>query len=430
MRFTVSGLLLTLILGSAGAAETPATIYSPDPDHLWNRLYRAMAIRTLDGVQYGADISEPYPDDFDSHERLIAALDEFLRTQDERSLSDPLARALLLNDAWTAFDTAARSLRRDDELLKRLAWTIDRLRIPAWALAQLEDNYAAAVRSGTFAKDFDPARPEVVFLPPDLFDPEGPWVQVGENGLGLTAPTHVQMVSGRSVFQMFIRCPGGRAATLSYLQRLNLHPTPWRLNTDSTGTCSPDDHPCRGDVLYADPNTPQFPEGAVVALVRRMMTIDANLQPIVTPITQKVQLRVYRKVRATDRDAREAFRQTQSAYEFVMRRRALITGVAGGLQAVSATDHEYQLLLRPMVTGDAAYFSGPIVLDTCRVCHAGAGVFSVRSYAQMFFGHERMNPQLLPANAPDTQGWATADWKKAQFDWGMLQGILAMPRGR
>jgi hypothetical protein len=237
MRFTVPALLLGLILGSASAAETPPAIYSPDPDHSWNRLYGAMAIRSHGGAQYGADISEPYPDDFDSHERLIAALDEFLRTQDEGSFSDPLARALLLNDVWAAFDVAARTAQRDDELLKRLAWAIDRLRMPASALAQLEDNYAAAVKSGKFAKDFDPDHPEVGFLPPDLFDREGPWVQIGESGRGLVAPSHVQMVSARSVFLTFIRCPGGREATLSYLRRLNLHPTPWRLNTDSIGTC-------------------------------------------------------------------------------------------------------------------------------------------------------------------------------------------------
>ena len=55
-------------------------------------------------------------------------------------------------------------------------------------------------------------------------DPQGPWIQVGEEGLGPVAPFHVQMLSGRSAFQVFINCPGGRAATLAYLGQAELVP--------------------------------------------------------------------------------------------------------------------------------------------------------------------------------------------------------------
>ena len=46
---------------------------------------------------------------------------------------------------------------------------------------------------------------------------------------GVIAPFHVGSFSGRSTFQIFIRCPGGRKATLAYLQTLNLYRTPWAL---------------------------------------------------------------------------------------------------------------------------------------------------------------------------------------------------------
>jgi hypothetical protein len=86
-----------------------------------------------------------------------------------------------------------------------------------------------AVKSATFTTDFDPEHPDRAFLPPDLFDAKGQWVEIGEDGLGRVAPFHISMLSVRSVFRVFIRCPGGRHATLSYLETLNLYPTPWAL---------------------------------------------------------------------------------------------------------------------------------------------------------------------------------------------------------
>jgi hypothetical protein len=424
MRFILYGALLVFISSFADAADAPVAIYSSDPSHLWNRLYRAMAIRTFDGVSYGADIAEPYSDDFESREQLISTLDEFLRAKEESSLPAGVRRALLLNDVWTAFDTS--TVHGDSELRSRLARAIERLRMPMSDIARLEDNYAAAVKTRQFPKNFDPAHPDVPFLPPDLFDPAGPWVQIGESGRGLAAPAHVELVSGRSAFFVFIRCPGGREATLSYLQRLNLHPTPWQLNVASVGTRYPDNQPVRGNVLTPDHKTPQFPEGTTVALVRRMMAINENLDPVVTPITQKIQFRVYRKLRSTTqaiRDPRDVFHETQSAYEIVLRRRELIAGMDGGLRPVSAEEREHQALLLPIERNSNSYFTGPIVLRTCATCHTAEGIFSVRSYLGMF-DHTLANPQLLPADQPEYQGLATARWKKAQFNWGMLQGLL------
>jgi len=427
MRLILCGALLTLIASSADAADAPVAIYSSDPNHLWNRLYRAMAIRTLDGVEYGADIAEPYPDDFDSRKQLISTLDEFLRTKAERSLPGEARRALMLNDVWTAFDIS--TAHGGTQLRFRLARAIERLRMPISDVARLKENYAESVKTGKFPKDFDPAHPDVPFLPPDLFDPAGPWVQIGESGRGLAAPTHVEMVSGRSAFLVFIRCPGGRQATLSYLQRLNLYPTPWQPNAESVGTSYPNNEHVRLDALVPDHNAPQFPEGTVVALVRRMMVIDEKLDPVLTPITQKVQFRVYRKLNATTHEPRDAFDQTQSVYEFVMRRREVIAGMGGGLHPVSPDEKEYQMLIVPAVRGNPSYFTGPVVLRTCARCHSAEGIFSVRSYLGMF-DQRPANPQLLPADHPEYQGIATARWKKAQFSWGLLEGLLQAERGR
>src|SRR5215475_11397142 len=64
----------------------PHAIYDSDPAHLWNRLHRALDVRTArDGVEYGRDELDPLlwgetkhllvgP----SHEQAIKLLDEFL----------------------------------------------------------------------------------------------------------------------------------------------------------------------------------------------------------------------------------------------------------------------------------------------------------------------------------------------------------------
>jgi len=330
-------------------------------------------------------------------------LDELLATRDEAKLS-ATQRALLLNDVWTAFDMSARS--GNAKLQLRLARALDRLRMTAAMRELLEDNYSAAVKSNAFAKDFDPAHPETAFLPPDLFDPGGPWVQVGEHtGRGLIAPEHVDGFSGRSAFQVFIRCPGGRQATLEYLQQLNSFPRPGVATTSSS------DEGARSNV------PPQFPEGTAFALVRRMMVIDQGFAPVVTPITQTVQFRVYKRVHRAPGASRGSFDQEQSVYKFVARRKELIAGIAGGFKVVGPNEREFQALVQ---TNDG---SAPVVMRTCAYCHAGTDISSVISYTGGF-GDRPPNRQLLPTNYVESQSTATAAWKQTQFNWGLLRGIL------
>src|SRR5436190_5525422 len=75
--------------GPRAAAPKAAgvTIYDADPQHLLNRLHRAMAVRTIGGVDYGTDNAIPFLGDADAllsgdaHVQLLSVLDEFLRTQ-------------------------------------------------------------------------------------------------------------------------------------------------------------------------------------------------------------------------------------------------------------------------------------------------------------------------------------------------------------
>src|SRR5436190_24284883 len=64
------------------------TLYDPDPDHLWNRLYRALYQRLArNGKEYGYDELDPivwptskYLLAGQSYQRASALLDEFLST--------------------------------------------------------------------------------------------------------------------------------------------------------------------------------------------------------------------------------------------------------------------------------------------------------------------------------------------------------------
>ncbi|MEO8064051.1 MAG: hypothetical protein ABI821_15045 [Pseudomonadota bacterium] len=406
-------------------------VFDPDPGHLWNRVYRGIAMRSELGVDYGDDAAEPFSEPFDDPASLVKVLDEFLATRIREPASGSVARALLLNDLWAAFDLA---VRRDDEhgLPPRLARALRNLAMPRLSIAALPDNYAAAVKSAAFPKDFDPAHPEIAFLPPDLFNPNGDWVQVANYFGGPVASQHVAMVSGRSAFLVFIRCPGGREPTLAYLRTLNFFPTPYQLKQAELGTVyNPQPaETVRTNVLRLDPQTPQFPEGTVFALVRRMIVLDDGLKPVPTEITQQIQFRVYRKfgLLTGGHATRASFPASQAVSEFVMQRRQLLAGRTGGLRAVGPEEHGYQLQNVPMGGTRAERLRGDVVLTSCGRCHGREGIFSVNSYGGQMSMRAIENPQLLPVGDAAQQLIATADWKRQQFNYGVLRGLLAHAR--
>src|SRR4030095_4787915 len=77
----------TQVIQAAPAENKPAwSMYAPDPDHLWNRVFRQLYRRTtLDGKEYGSDELDPllwfdttYLLNGTSHQQAIQVLDEFL----------------------------------------------------------------------------------------------------------------------------------------------------------------------------------------------------------------------------------------------------------------------------------------------------------------------------------------------------------------
>jgi hypothetical protein len=80
----------------------------PNTTHLWNRVHDTFHVRVApDGSEYGLDAVDPlmwretrHLLTGDSHARALGLLDEFLTSNGERLIRDPLKRAVFQNDLW------------------------------------------------------------------------------------------------------------------------------------------------------------------------------------------------------------------------------------------------------------------------------------------------------------------------------------------
>ena len=438
---TSTALLVIAVLPvSVHAAEPPraGSIYDPDATHLWNRLHTALFVRTtLDGKSVGHDEVDPllWPATAHllrgaSHDNAVKLLDEFLTSGGEKLIRDPVKRAVMQHDLWAVFEWSANPQRKHygaeefpnarRALQRRLALSVQQLAPRAAAVNDLPDTYAAAVTSKAFAPAFDVEHPETPFLPPDLFDADGPWVCVGGplDAPGPVALAHAKFHGGRSTFHVVIRLPGNRRATLDYLDRLNAYPTPWGIKPRQEN---------RRDPLELSANIPQFPVGTQVALVRQMILVTEAGTLVPTRITESVQIRVFRNV-GTERFTHE--RGSQAFFEFALNRHRLYAGQRGGLHPVAADKPAYLTL--QYLTGAADPFEtdqdhrfSMSTMATCASCHTGSGIYSVNSYKRDFSTRpgRQLDLALWPTNADDERKKAL-EWKQTSYEWGVLHGLL------
>lgn len=430
MRSTITSALLLsicLLIGAPTNGEPPApdarlAPYSADPDHPWNRLHQALFVRTAsDGAKH-AHTKDPllytggnkFLLDGEPHRRAVAALDEFLKA--DLPAEAPVKRLMFQHDLWAAFDYAtwypdewvhyAKDEPAAVALRSRLAKAVGRLALSDRELAALPDNYALAVKAKTYPPAHDPARPKQPFLPADLFDPAGPWVRFHEDNARPMTQEHFNEVGGRSAHIVFLKLPGGRAATEEYLKEL------------------------RRDRVK------QFPPGTAVAMVRRALAVDASAKLRVTPVTELVQLRVYRRIPAlagpADRQLFQAMPGEQDVYEFVLDRPKLFAGQPG-LRAVGPDEledpfrrHDTDPFTKPAPkpadpdTGAAPPPPPGKQLQSCTGCHAGPGIYSVNSVQR---GLNDLGTRFR-TYAWDVEVKFTPRNKTMRYDWGMLQGKL------
>ena len=391
------------------------TLYDPDPNHVWNRLYRTLYRRQgRDGHEHGYDELEPllwsetkYLLVNPAYHQAITSLDEFLSTHAERKITDPLRRAILQRDLWAVFDWTAAVPRDTPERLKlqiKLVQVMNRLALSPHEIAALPATYKEAVSSKAFATAYDPNKPEQPFLPVDIFDPNGPWVSISSSQGSPVALAHVGGFSGKSVFLVFMRLPEGRDATLKYVHKLSELPGRQLWIPDP----GPPDAPVR---VHGNPNVTQFPEGTELALVREMVLVDAqgNFRP--TNVIESVQIRVHRivpkEIPQTVFDQAMA-RADMDTFEFILSRSKLFAGENGGLRPVLPGESEFAFF-----SSHGIDWESRVSLTACASCHTGPGVYSIRSRG----GNIVVSPD------PNREAEETKWWKVSRYDWGLLQGL-------
>jgi hypothetical protein len=416
-------------------AGTRPPIYDPDPNHLWNRLHAAIFIRpdipTTASVPDALDPPLWYQTEYllaqPSHERFLKILDEFLNMHGERLIQDPLKRAMLERDLWWVFDWSVEERpgrlnepayeKEKQELQSRLAEVMRRLALTPEEIRALPSNYALAVSSGQFAREHDAANPERPFLPPDLFDANGPWVQIYNNGISMepVAVSHAHFFS-RSTFLVFMRLPGGRKETFDYLQTLWDFPQPWIARAEDE----------RHEQAALNPNLPQFPAGTQVALVRQMLLFDNQGNVAATPITESVQIRVYHKILKGDQalafTAAKAMDGVPDFYQIRLGRSQLFAGRAGGLRATEPGEKEFSVFQ----SFGFDEHEPRAVMQSCFMCHRNAGINSLNTRERL------VKPHWLEHDSPgDTReqtnlNWwqydSDANWKQSRYEWGLLSG--------
>jgi hypothetical protein len=411
-HITVIVALFPIVINAASPEAVGVKLYDPDPSHLWNRLHQTLFVRTTaDGTVFGRDSLDPplfAETNFllkgPSRPKALAVLDEFLNTHGEKLIDDPLKSAILQRDLWFAFDWAYKGdfSRAHDELSParqalqtRLARVISRLALKPSQIAALPDNYAAAIKSGRFPTAYDPARPAQAFLPDDLLSPNGPWVAV-ISGDTFAAKFHVNDFGGRYAFDLFINLPGGRAATLAYLQH------PW----------------------------PALPRGTQLVLLRRPLLIDTEGKLHSTSMVESLQMRVFRAIpRAAVPLSANSLKDDgeTDVFEIVRSRAAIFAGDAGGLRAVTPDEKGLPSPIRAHLADLIQMTDHPMpgnrpkpikeamrpVLNQCLGCHTSGRLET--AYAHLV---------PLEKSIFDIGANAVVTWKTQQKDWKELIALM------
>jgi hypothetical protein len=413
------------------AAESSA-LFHPNPRHVSNRLYRLLHVRTdPNGKEYGFDALDPllwsetsYLLSGKSHNQAVGLSEEFLRSHTELQISDPVKRAILQRDLWAVFDWADQAdlpyQAQRRELITRLAPIVRRLALSPGELATLPDTYARALQNHEFPPAYDPAKPNQAFLPPELFEPNGPWVCLGAPDHELSAPLHDSSFTARSVFLVFARLPGGRDATLAYFKQLAEMKIPLFVRMQDPGWPQPMD--------VWNPQVSQFPAETEFALVRKMILPDRDGHLHVTSLTESIQIRHYTDIpRVSPMASRDVdlARRFQAPSEIELSRVLLFSEHHSGLRGVTTMDEPF-LIFSAMTEGDQiqdtrfrAHALSPFV--ECTSCHLGPGIQSMMSFS--FRGNPNEGPVLSPRLAETTPREESAkviEWAQTQEKWNDL----------
>src|SRR5947208_7488066 len=374
--------------------------YSSDANHIWNRVHRRLLERRgRDGRLWGCDDVDPLLWQNTNHllhgytyKETVGLLDEFTRTHAEQLIRDPLARATFQRDLWAVFDWLAGPLNGHEEQRAQLEWRLAAI-IKAVALTpdeirHLPDNFAA-LRGSTTSDDFA------------LPDPAAGWRLIGRDDGTPIAPIHSYPFR-RSLFLVYMKLPPGGPEPAAYLEAMRAYSR---------------EHPgseCIAPVRHCNP--PQFPVGTQLALVRRALLVDTTARPVVSPITESVQLRRYLEIPAQFTIDWRGVMQRRA--EFQMTRRGLRKGEIG-LRRVGEDESQFSVFAT-----HGFDFEGPsVTLERCRSCHQGIGVISFTSYSRVQFENKHTFI-MVHAGSEAEESAAAVTYLEGRESWKLLQRLM------
>ena len=427
--------LAGLLVGTEARVEETATItlYDNDPTHPWNRLYAALMVRAPEPKAAENDLLDP-PYWFDtkdlldgeSNRRAIARLREFVKEPPLPASMSPLSRAVMQRDLLGIFHwlrSGSEWTVPKRELAVALASAIHHVALSEEEIHKLPDNYAVAVAAKDAITTYDSAHP-APFLPKDLLADDGPWLALAPKwDDGLAATFHFQTFYGRSVFEVRMRHPEGRAAGEAYLKELAAFQNPFvkEKPTEPAGVQR------RGQ--WTNPATPQFPVGTMWALVRRAILCDAKGMPEASPLVESVQIRVYRNLgfHSEPETCKVLGIEPAQFYFGWEMRRALLLG-KGGFSLTSPEDHFYSDF-PPRKNDPFLVTRNRQTSLNCYQCHAGKGIHSVASRMRLFDSQQGDEPLARPPEFRAVNraniDLVTVSQARTQPGWVLLQWLTA-----
>lgn len=417
--------------------------YSPDSNHIWNRVQNSLLLRTgPDGNKWGCDEVDPLLWRGSKHvlvgakyKETIALLHEFLNSHAERLVRDPLARAVFQRNLMAVFHWAAEPISIGDQSVKccgecrgnavgcykeriqlseLLAAVVKAVAISTDEIHRLPDNYR--VLKGTKTDDA-------------LYLPGGPgFTLIGRDDGTAVAPVHLGNFP-MSEFLVYLRLPPTGPTATEYIEATRIFSRS-RAQVVSAIARNPRGPDPRLDncVLEGECEPPQFPADTETALVRRAILVSNEGDPVLSPITETVQLRQYRSKR--DPDPKVA--------EFRLSERALLEG-RPSLRRVADDEKDFStfstqgfdLFFEPG-SPEAETLSlqlqggrfGPGRVLECRECHQNPGVGSFTTYSRMQFERAERQFILVHASTDEQEQAATLRDLKAGAIWKLLHAMM------
>jgi hypothetical protein len=369
--------------------DRPVTIFDDDPAHPWNDIYRALYVRKDgDGCLMGFDTAEPYlyPKSSalisgEQGQLILNKLRNFAKHDVIELKQRSIERAIMQRSLLQVYHWAIEISTQGAALAKNAGDLAHALAVPIRALAltkveieSLPNNLEMALEESQNLSE--PQKTSIPPLPKFLSHSADGSSVVGMRD-GPTARVHLAEFHNGSAFFVYWRLPSGLKETDAYIRTLaGYMPKEFRS----------------GERVWRNPATPQFPVASQFAIVRRAVLLASDFSPVVSPIVESVQGRIYKSISKVS--TIEDRQQVPLLYHFSA---AKFLRGSSGLEEVSsfAMDHLRFMKYEDPFEVQLPSGKGPqqeSVYDSCVRCHAqrefsgkgdAAGIFSVHSYTRM-----------------------------------------------